>query len=804
MTAIVSNYPSQRNTRKFKRTDEAYRKNTADFIISQAISLNDKSEIDRLYQAAKGVIDVEDYKKILNPYNATDKKYQRFPGTLRNYDIIRPIVRRYMGEFIKQIHNFQVKVANSDVVMLRNQYIAAEVTKIAMKQFKSLIAQQIEQQQTQDPNQQVQAPEMPDFEAIVNATKAQYIDERAVKGQDLLEAIQDWTESVIKYYQSFYDFIITGSCYTYHDVRGDTLIKESISPYKYYPISNGEYFVEDHDQGVCMDKYSYEQIISKLGHLLKPEHVKLISDFIEHGNYTGNNVFVPLHIMNSVSNGEAYTTFANNRLLDDTQKNICISTSGRNIDVDHVVYKTEVPIWFVKGTPKAYGLSIKDFEDAVFDDTIPSEYRDANVKLEKDYIFETWEIYRIGDPELGIYTIPQPCICQRRDFINPANPKLPYNGICELINNAGIFSIPEYIAPYQASRNIILYAREKVIAKNKDKIILMPRSLVAKDGEEKLHRMAADGVLTYDDSEDTGGQKQSGFRVLDASLYNYIKELTEIANDTKNEAWDAVDMNPQRLGDIAQSAGATTTQEAIIRSSMGSVIIFTMFDKFREKDYQADLDFAKTAYLDNNAGQYIDKDGVVKNLEFNIDDHINTMYGINVRNSQIESDKFNKLEGVVLAAAQNGEFDLAIEAVNSNSVAKLAATMRRFTETKRKYEEQKVMVDQQNALQLADQQNAMIEKKFQQDYMIEQFKQENENYRKELEVGATTLTQSLVGEEDQSVIKAETDAFNNRMKDRELMLKEKQHLDNTRLGYEKIKSSERIAKENKNKYDSKK
>ena len=813
MTATVSNYPSQRNSRSFKRTNEQYRKDTANFLVSHAISLNDKNEIDRLYQAAKGVINEDDYKKILNPYNATDPKYKKFPASLRNYDMIRPIIRRYLGEFIKQVHNFQVKIANSDVVMLRNQYVAAEVTKIAMQQFKQILAQQAAQAQQQQAAQQgqaqgqaqgqpIQPPEMPDFQAIVNDIKTKYIDERAVKGQDLLEAIQDWTDSTVKYYQCFYDYIVTGSCYTYRDVRGDTLIKDSVSPYHYYPISNGEFFVEDHDQGVCIKQYSYEQVLSKLGHMFDETKVKLITDFIEHGQYGSTGaVYVPLHIMNSISNGDAYTTFAKSRLLDNTSKNICISKSGRTVNVAHIVYKTEVPIWFVKGTPKAYGLSIKDFEDAVFDDTVPNEYRDANVKLQKDWIFETWEIYQVGDPELGIYTIPQPVICQRRDFINPANPKLPYNGLCELLTDAGIFSIPEYIAPYQAMRNIVFYAREKVIAKNKDKVILMPKSLVAKDGEDKMHRMGSDGVLVYDDSEDGSATRQQGFRVLDASLYNYIQELTQIGNDIRNEAWDAVDMNPQRLGDIATSAGATTTQEAIVRSSMGSVIIFTMFDKFREHDYQADLDFAKVAYVQNNAGQYIGSDGQVKNLEFNIDDHINTMYGIHVLNSQVENDKFNKLESVVLAAAQNGKFDLAIEAVNSSSVAKLASTMRKFQETERKYEQQQAQTEHENAMAVQQQANDMIEKKFQQDMQIVQFEQENENYRKELEVGSATLTTSLQGETDQTIIKQETDAFNARMKDRELMLKEKQHNDNIQVKREDIASKERIAKENKNKYD---
>ncbi len=802
MAEIVSSYPNQRTTRKFKKNNKGYRKNTADFIINQAISLNDKEGIDDLYEAARGNLKLDNYKTALNPYNSTDPKFNKFPATMRNYDIIRPIIRRYLGEFIKQVHNFQVKIANSDVIMLRNQYIAAEVTKLAMEEFRRLLAEQQAQMSQEVGNN---APrELPDFGTIVNDIKRNYIDERAVKGQDILEAIQDWTDSTIKYYQSFYDFIVTGTCYSYRDVRGDVLIKDIISPYKYYPISNGEYFVEDHDMGVCIDKYSYEQIVSKLGHLLEDEDLEIIHEFINNGSHSsGNYTYAPLSLFKSKYDEQEYSTFIKNAVLDGTSNNVLVSASGRNVEVAHVVYKTEVPVWFVKGTPKHYGLSIKDFEDAVFDDTIPDEYRDSNVTLEKDYVFETWEIYRIGDTNLNIYTIPQPVICQRRDMVNPANVKLPYNGISELLVDSGTFSIPDFVASYQIARNIIFYAREKVIGKNKDKVILMPQSLVSTDPEEKLWRMAADGVLRYDDSEDKSGNKQGGFRALDLSSYNYIRELTEIGRSIKEEAWDAVDMNSQRAGDIAQSAGAGTTKEAIVRSSMGSVIIFTMFDKFREKDYQADLDYSKIAYSENNLGQYIDSEGNIKNLEFNIDDHINTMYGIHVKNSQIENDKFTKLEGVALAASQNGNFDLAIQTVNANSVAKLSSIIRKYEDATKEYEQQQAQREHENAMMLEDKRNELEDKKFTNELTIEQVKQDNENYRKELEVGVTTYNKNVEGVNDKDVIRRETDALNARMKERELLLKDKQHNDNIKLKRDSIASAERIAKMNKNKYDAK-
>ena len=48
------------------------------------------------------------------------KKYTRFPATLRNYDIMKGIIRRYVSEYIKNPHDFIVGANNPDVVMAKD------------------------------------------------------------------------------------------------------------------------------------------------------------------------------------------------------------------------------------------------------------------------------------------------------------------------------------------------------------------------------------------------------------------------------------------------------------------------------------------------------------------------------------------------------------------------------------------------------------------------------------------------------------------------------------------------------------
>ena len=79
--------------------------------------------------------------------------------------------------------------------------------------------------------------------------------------------------------------------------------------------------------------------------------------------------------------------------------------------------------------------------------------------------------------------------------------------------------------------------------------------------------MLADGVLYVEDKDDQGMLRAQQVRMLNTTLGDYIKQLTELLAEVKDAANLAADMTPQRYGEIATSAGKGTTQEAIARGS---------------------------------------------------------------------------------------------------------------------------------------------------------------------------------------------------------------------------------------------
>ena len=101
--------------------------NSIDYIIGLGLSLNDRTETETMLNVLHGDLPQEFYKKTLNPYNATNERFKRFPATLRNYDIMSDIIRRYIGEYFKNPHDFVVGANNPDIVFNRNAALKQKV-----------------------------------------------------------------------------------------------------------------------------------------------------------------------------------------------------------------------------------------------------------------------------------------------------------------------------------------------------------------------------------------------------------------------------------------------------------------------------------------------------------------------------------------------------------------------------------------------------------------------------------------------------------------------------------------------------
>ena len=797
-------FPKQRVPASEKKKASWYA-NSIDYIISAGLSFNDRSDTETKLAILHGDIPNEFYKKTLNPYNSNNEKYTRFPATMRNLDIMTDIIRRYVSEYFKGVHEFVVGASNPDIVLKRNARLKEEIGVMAAQAFQQEFEKRLQELQMQAeqqgmPPEQINPQEaMPDPEKFIADFNEKYIDDESKQGQEILNYIKSITADTMVYLSSFFEYVSLGECYTYSDIRGETIVKENVPCVEAFPIPNNQFFVEDHDMFARRMYLSYTQILDMFDDYLD----KKDREFLEE-HYTGAEVGGITKLMYSKyfeTYPDVCEKFTDKEREIFKKQPISIQAENNNLyEVWHVVWKGEARRGILTYITENGFTSTR-----VVDETYKIDTEAGDLSIEWAYEPQVYEGYRIGGRHYGIYPIEARPIAFQRDG------KLPYNGIMELLPFMGKFSIIKIITPYQIMRNIFAYHREMVIAKNKMLILLLPESLVASDSEDKVYRMAADGLLLVDDSEDSNSQKMAQIRMLNANMGDYISQISKLMLDTKQEAWDEVDMNAQRYGDIAQSAGAATTQEAIGRSSMGSVIIVEIFDQMRRRDYQRDLDFAKLAFIDGLDTAYFDKEGNRHYISLDVNSYIYSAYGVTVKNDAKEKDKIDQLRQWAFSAAQNGDLDMALAAITGDNISKIKATIQKFNEIKQQHEEQMRQVDAQ--LKEAEIQNKLrqIEAQGQQDKELEELKFQHEMALKYIDVDMSMLGNAGGDEAEQAKNRLAAATEENRLNiEREKINLQRQQMqadlynkaaDRT-VKLEDIKSKERIAKTNKNKYDS--
>lgn len=799
------NFPEQRVSASEKEKPEWYA-NCIDYVIQLGIACNDRAETEELLSIQHGNVPDEYYKKTLNPYNANNEKYTRFPATMRNLDIMNDIIRRYVSEYYKGVHEFTVGASNPDIVLKKNAKLQQEIMIMAQQAFiqqvqenyKQLVQQA--QQSGQDPNSIDPQQAMPDEEQFLADFNQKYIDDESKQGQELLNYIRSNTDDTIIYLSAFFEYATLGECYTYSEIRGETIFKEQVPCLEAYPIPNNQFFVEDHDMFARKMLLSRSQILDMFDNYFDDKDRDFINKYYpETGSQTSNTLLYSQYF-------ETYSDVCSK--FNKEERNLFKKQGTRISAVNNNLYEVWHVVW--KGEAKRGILTYVDPQTGMPSTRVVEENYKLNkaygdISIEWTYENQVYEGYRIGNRYNAIYPIKARAIAYQR------NGKLPYNGIMEVLPYMGKFSIIKLITPYQIMRNIFAYHREMVIAKNKLLILMLPQSLIESDAEDRIYKMAADGVLLVDDEDDQSGIKMQQVRMLNASLNGYIKDITDLMEATKQEAREMVDMNMQRYGDISQSAGASTTQEAITRSSMGMVILTQMFDEFRKRDYNRDLDFSKLAYIDGlNSAYWNTNTGERRYISLDVNSHVMSDYSTTVKNDSKELDKLQQLKQWAFSAAQNGDLDMAIAAITGDNVSQIKSLVEKFSEIKRQHETEMQQAEQALKQQELEAKLQQIQAQGEQDRLTEQLK-----YQYEMQLKSMDVDMSLLASPDNTNDKEIERRLNSISEQNKLsMEREKLNLDRQKLQTdlynkaadrevrrEDIRTKLQIAKTNKNKYD---
>lgn len=802
LTRNSFDFPQQRVSSAVKQKADWYA-NCIDYVIDAGLSFNDRKDTELKLGILRGDMPNEFYKKTLNPYNSSNEKYTRFPATLRNLDIMSDIIRRYVSEYFKGVHEFVVGANNPEIIINKNAKLKKKLVQMAMQQFEAEFQKRLQeatkqaQQQGQDVSNIDPSTLMPDPEEFIAEFNSKYIDDESKQGQDVLDYVRATTKDNLIYLSAFFNFVALGECYSYSDIRENGIFKENVPVLEAYPIPNDEFFVEDHDMFARKMLMSYQQIIDMFDDFLTDKDKKFLETY--YGRASSNNGITHLNYTQLFENyPDVCEKFSKEERSIFKKEPITIHAENNNLfEVWHVVWRGEAKQGILTYINESQLEATRIVEE---DYKFNPEAGDINI--EWVYKPQVYEGYRIGGRYNSIYPI------KARPIAFNRNGKLPYNGIMEVLPMMGKFSIIKLVTPYQVMRNIFAYHREMVIAKNKMLLLLLPESLIASNTEDKIYKMAADGVLIIDDSEDTNSLKMQQIRLLNANMGDYINQITALMDATKLEAREMVDMNVQRYGDIAQSAGAATTQEAITRSSMGMVILVQMFDEFRKTDYNRDLDYCKLAYVDGLDTSYWDELGKRRFISLDVDSFISSDYSTTVRNDSKELDKIKQLRQWAFSAAQNRDLDMALAAISGDNVSQIKATVQKFMEIKRQHEEQMQQMEQMMKQEEIQAKLQEISAKGEQDRLTEQLKYSYEMQLKYIDVDLSMLAANTSDEDVKNRLASLAEDNKRNLEQQRIQLEREKLMADTYskaadrdVKRHQIDTQLKIAKTNKNRYD---
>lgn len=796
-------FPNQRVTKKERELSTWYA-NSCDAVIAfgEAVRNSEDSEnIDEMFEILHGNIPEVYYKKTLNPYNSTDEKYLRFPAVFRNYDIMNGVIRRFVGEYIKNPHDFIVGANNPEVVLARDAKLASEL----MIKAEEAIASEIQRlykefiegggtPETFNPKDQL------NVEEFINNFNKNYIDDISTQGQELLAVIDDVTDGIALYIRAYYEFIAFGRCFTYTDVVGNKLVKRVISVRDAFPVPNDSVLVEDYDMFAERRKMSYQQIMEEFGDYFDDNQLNFLETwYARDSTSTGDAALLRFgdyrkyfsDICNKFHPEEL------RRLQNDTVMARDLNTGL--YDVWHAVWRGEVKQGILTYQQNGF------ITTRIVDEDYVLNTENGDISIEWVWEPQVFESVRIGTRTSAIYPYKARAIAYNR------NGKLPYNGLMELLPGLGRFSVIKTILPYQVFGNIVAYHREMAIAKNKLNILLMAKSLLGEVPEDTIYKMAADGVLYIDDENDAGMVKAQQIRMLQSNMNDYIIQLSNLIDSNEQKALLRVDMPPQRFGEIANSAGKGVTDEAINRGSMGTVIIDYVFDLMREHDYNRDLDFSKLAWIDGLNTSYRDKNRQLKYISLDVNSHIFADYVVKCKFSKQEQEKLEQYKQLAFSAAQNGDTDMAALAIDGDNPSEIRQGLEKLREINRQHEETLKQMDMQNNQMLQEFELQKLRVKGEEDRKTIQLEKYLDSEIEMIKANANIMSFDN-GLSDASKAEAEQrmqEASNNIEREKLNLEREKMYVEARTKDKEigaKIYDSDnklKIARANKNKYDKK-
>ena len=666
---------------------------TADYYIDQYGHDNQVEEIQKLQNAVEGIIDISEYKHLLNPLNMDSTKEYKVGAKLRNHNILKGIAYLMLGEFSRRTQAYNVTCDSSSDENNYKEGLA--------KQMRSYYEQETINKLNEAgiPTGQ-ESQEQPTPQQKEEEYKQTFDSSRVLRGQSAIDYISNDQEVSSKTVEVYYDWITTGLGYTYKCIRDNDVEYEHVPAEELYVPNEPTKFVEDHSFAIRRRILPLAKVMDAYGDELSEEDYNAL----EAEYYSQSSFYTANKTVKAGNRG-----FIRLPTLNTSTDNYVSQEKLQGIPVYHVQwrgYEKYGILTYQNGLGELQTVEVSD------DYVLNKELGDISIEWKWDSCI--CEDTRIGD---NIHCYTRIVEENRRGLEGRGNKKLLYNGIKQRSKSGTLQSFIKDGYPYQLLINGLHFNLEKIINKNKDKITVIPYGLIPRkkgmSTKDTMYHMDATSILWIDETAPNASFAAQMIKTLDMGLGSYIKDVYDLITMIKQEYWDSIGMNAQRYSDIASGSGKGVTEQAIVRSAIISYDLNKQMDNLIQRDYAGFLDLSKVAWINGKKAKYILSDGNNAVLEITAKDalyHSETNYNVFVKDSTELSESIATYRNLLTQfAQQQGSMEAAAEILSNNNIEKLKMIVGKIEANNKKHEAylQSIQGEQQKAAQdamLADKQ----------------------------------------------------------------------------------------------------
>lgn len=318
----------------------------------------------------------------------------------------------------------------------------------------------------------------------------------------------------------------------------------------------------------------------------------------------------------------------------------------------------------------------------------------------------------------------------------------PIIGVVHGLRNSQPASLVDLMKPFQMIYNVCINQLWKLLEKEKGRVFLIPlRHIpIPKDGDAQdaldvWEQEAEDrGIMFIDDSPENAKSLSSfnQYRDIDLTRSQEMQTRYNLAVQMKMECWQLVGITPERQGAVAATQTATGVNTSLSQSYAQTEPYFQQHEYLITEVYQALLDAAQylEAHKPMSTISYITSEGENAFVQISGSELKLRDIKVFVTPRQKDQNAFQQLQQLSQAALQNGAslYEIA-EMYTTDSIRKLKDTFKKLKDKQDEYIQQQQQMEQQKLDQAQQQFLAaqQAEEAARTEEMI------NENYQKELD-----------------------------------------------------------------------